>query len=144
MTSLALSCWTVIRTRQSSEFVSYYILRLNIIGMQRHSGHGSPNKSKSSHLYGLWRCVHCIVSRLLGAIAQWRRGMYQKSRDFACTIPQIRLTGHVKIREMTHPSVCCVCVCAYVCVCVYVRVCACVCVCVCVRARGCFCCWFTV
>lgn len=111
MTSLSLSCWTVVRTRQSSEFVSYYILRLNIIGMQRHSGHGSPKQ----HIKIVWSLrhlkIHCAVSRLLEAIAQWRRTICQKSRDFACIVPQIRFTGHVKIREITHPSVC-MCACA--------------------------------
>jgi len=29
-----------------------------------------------------------------------------EERDFACTVPQIRLTAHVKIRGIIYPSVC--------------------------------------
>jgi hypothetical protein len=67
------------------------------------AGTQNNTSSKSSDLYS---CVHCAVSRLLEAIAQWRRSICQKSRDFACIVPEIRLTGHVKIREIKRPSVC--------------------------------------
>lgn len=113
MTSLSLSCWTVVRTRQSSEFVSYYILRLNIIGRQRNSGHGDPKQHIIKIVCSLRPLKMCPVGCLevSGGNHTMTQSHMPEERDFACTVPQIRLTAHVKIREITHPSVC-MCACA--------------------------------
>jgi len=108
MISLFLSWWTVVWTRQSSEFVSYYILRLNTIGTQQHSGHGSPKQHIIKIVWSLRPLKLCPVRcfESSGGNHPVTQSHTPEERDFACTVPQIRLTAHVKIREITHSSVC--------------------------------------